>query len=282
MYAPQSSGGFDSEHFDIRSPGGNVVRVHCTGTPTGPDVCLSVASINFGEHDMNRAPSLIRTLTVYNRSAAPALVFFRVPSGAFSIQPKALQVKAASEAQVTVTFQPSFPINYYMRVPVIVKDSLPLVASTPSFLYLSLSPSSLSIVLFLLLPTHLLTFFAMHSTSISWELLTMKYHALLHSISNTSMLISHATLLVLARLRSLYCRDNLSIDVFTYISLLQLSPEELDQYRSPDFQPDSEEAAVLGEPVRGASSCFSFFFISASLLTFFFSQLISSRHRQKV
>ena len=52
-YTPHSAGLFDSDHFQIVSPGGQPVSLHCTGTPLGPSIRLSDCSLNFGEFNMN-------------------------------------------------------------------------------------------------------------------------------------------------------------------------------------------------------------------------------------
>ena len=104
-----------------------------------------------------------RSLTVYNTSSCPAMVYFGNPThSAFKFSPKFVAMRVChfhysffhcscicavfvlthalccgqqrpsqphSEATISVIFRPTNPINYFMRVPLFIQQQLPMVSA---------------------------------------------------------------------------------------------------------------------------------------------------------
>eukprot|EP01065_Artemidia_motanka_P030266 TRINITY_DN36284_c0_g1_i1.p1 TRINITY_DN36284_c0_g1~~TRINITY_DN36284_c0_g1_i1.p1 ORF type:complete len:1770 (+),score=222.22 TRINITY_DN36284_c0_g1_i1:44-5353(+) len=124
-YTPQSSGVTSSDDFRLVTPGGNSIDVGCCGTAVGPDVVLSSSSVHFQEVDVNGPPPPPRVVMLTNRTACPAYfqILQAVPGCAFTVSPVSSAIGPNRSTNVTVTFRPTEPINYFRRLFVVVGGS---------------------------------------------------------------------------------------------------------------------------------------------------------------
>ncbi|KAG8465690.1 hypothetical protein KFE25_002997 [Diacronema lutheri] len=124
-YRPRHSATRSEEHYTVRTPGGNELRLTLIGEAVGPRVELSATSLDFGDVELvqpRRAVS--RVLTISNAADAPTRyqlltdvnACFGVEKGATGV------IGARSSASATLVFRPGFVANFYRRVTVLVEN----------------------------------------------------------------------------------------------------------------------------------------------------------------
>lgn len=117
-YEPVTTESFDLVNFEIKTPGGNKLKVTLQGYGVGPDITLSNRSVNFGDVSIEKRPEPIkRVFTVTNNSDVDAAYDFKLEAnGVFSFEKPFGIIPAKSSRQLNVQFLPKNPINYYKRV----------------------------------------------------------------------------------------------------------------------------------------------------------------------
>ncbi|CAN0346344.1 unnamed protein product [Ectocarpus sp. 6 AP-2014] len=143
-YSPVSAGTFSRDHYEVITVGGNKVSVGIQGRAVGCSVrlekkedpfargCGVPDSVNFRE--VKVGVTTTRVINLYNESSTPCRYCF-VIQGDSSIfhfsHTRGIIPSAGSEhpgeAQVTLTFTPTKPINYYRRVFCLLENQQPLV-----------------------------------------------------------------------------------------------------------------------------------------------------------
>ncbi|EFC43750.1 hypothetical protein NAEGRDRAFT_68477 [Naegleria gruberi] len=120
-YNPTTIDSFDCNNYLISTPGGNSVKLACSGFGVGPELVISPMSINFG--DIPQGKEVKRLLTLENKSNMDAEYNIKVDAeGCFKFDKTTGVVSARQTRQITITFFPEKPINYYRRVFVVVKN----------------------------------------------------------------------------------------------------------------------------------------------------------------
>lgn len=130
VYHPTATGTYTREHYDVSTPGGNVLTIEAVGEAVGPVVELSKASVNFGDVPIELPRRTVgRVLEIFNRSAVP--VPFQLhgvePNGIFAVSPTSGVLPAGLSGFVNLHFSPDEPGNYYKRVHVLFANRAPLV-----------------------------------------------------------------------------------------------------------------------------------------------------------
>ncbi|CAM9831384.1 unnamed protein product, partial [Ectocarpus sp. 12 AP-2014] len=144
-YSPVSAGTFSRDHYEVVTVGGNKVEVGIQGRAVGCSVrlekkedpfargCGVPDSVNFRE--VKVGVTTTRVINLYNESSTPCRYCFVIQQGDSSIfhfsHTRGIIPSAGSEhpgeAQVTLTFTPTKPINYYRRVFCLLENQQPLV-----------------------------------------------------------------------------------------------------------------------------------------------------------
>jgi hypothetical protein len=130
-YSPHCTGMFSSEHFEIVTPGGNVVPITCQGLSVGPEISFSTTSMNFGDvisgHEVKRSfrISNMSTLDAEYQVLAEKDGVFEFSSVAGNI-PCQMYPGKAGYIDLFITFKPTTPCNYWKRVFVLLKNQAPL------------------------------------------------------------------------------------------------------------------------------------------------------------
>lgn len=130
-YTPLSAGTFTCDHFDVRTPGGNTVRLTCKGRAVGPHVSIwkknteanfvTTSSINF--QDVLVGKPTARVITLRNESPVEVLFHFTCqPRGVFHFDCVAGRIPPCLDLNVTVTFTPTSAGNFYRRVFLLVQN----------------------------------------------------------------------------------------------------------------------------------------------------------------
>ncbi|KAG2392302.1 hypothetical protein C9374_012554 [Naegleria lovaniensis] len=120
-YIPSTIDCFDCNNYTISTPGGNTIRLTCSGYGVGPELIISPMSINFG--DVFEGKEVKRLITLENKSNMSAEYNFKVDTeGTFKFERNSGVVPAFQTRQITVTFIPHLPINYYRRIFIVVKN----------------------------------------------------------------------------------------------------------------------------------------------------------------
>ena len=113
-YTPLSAGQFTCDNFDIKTPGGNVVRITCKGRAVGPVVSIwkkNLASnliqgnsINFSDVEVGKLAT--RVLILRNHSATPANFHFMCPSnGVFTLERVSGVIPPLLETGITLSLR---------------------------------------------------------------------------------------------------------------------------------------------------------------------------------
>ncbi|CAM9235398.1 unnamed protein product, partial [Hapterophycus canaliculatus] len=143
-YSPASAGTFSRDHFEIKAVGGNKVMIGIQGRAVGCTVrlekkedpfargCGVPDSVNFRE--VKVGVTTTRVINLYNQSSTPCRFCFAVQgeSSIFRFSHTRGSIPSAGsehpgEAQVTLTFTPTKPTNYYRRVFCLLENQQPLV-----------------------------------------------------------------------------------------------------------------------------------------------------------
>ncbi len=126
-YAPQSTDAQYANEFAIRTVGGNTLKLTCTGTAVGPVVTLSVASLDFGDVDIDNlgSSSLEKFIVLSNSSPTPVRFQFlgTNPGAAFVVSPCTGTVPAKGSQNIRVKFAPTQALNYLRRLFVLVNNT---------------------------------------------------------------------------------------------------------------------------------------------------------------
>lgn len=130
-YHPHCSGMFSSEHFEIVTPGGNVIPMTCQGLSVGPEISFSTNSMNFG--DTVSGTEVKKSFRVSNMSTMPAeYQILAEKDGVFEFSavagtvPSQMYPGKAGYIDLYISFKPKIPCNYWKRVFVLLKDQAPL------------------------------------------------------------------------------------------------------------------------------------------------------------
>lgn len=134
-YTPLSAGEFTCDHFDITTPGGNVVRMTCRGRAVGPTVSIwkkNLASnlvrgnsLNFSDVEVGKLAT--RVVILRNHSDVPASFHFVCPSeGVFAMDRVSGIIPPLLETGITFSFTPTHPANFYRRVFCLIHNQSPL------------------------------------------------------------------------------------------------------------------------------------------------------------
>jgi hypothetical protein len=135
-FVPVTHGVFSCERFVVKTPGGNTVELCCTGLAAGPLVNLGktilagvknlgrMDVINFGDVEIGN--SVTRGICLRNTDNVPATFQFIVENnGVFAFDHPQGVVQAGLEVNLTITFRPREPANYYRRIFCIFHNQAP-------------------------------------------------------------------------------------------------------------------------------------------------------------
>lgn len=115
VYRPLATGSFDSEIFEISTPGGNKLKLSVMGNGVGPQLSIDTKSVNFGFVQMGDERKML--INIHNHSNIEADWAFAVnPNGIFRFEQSNGTLRAKSDASVGVIFRPTAPINFYRRI----------------------------------------------------------------------------------------------------------------------------------------------------------------------
>eukprot|EP00668_Euglena_longa_P002354 GGOE01002719.1.p1 GENE.GGOE01002719.1~~GGOE01002719.1.p1 ORF type:complete len:1874 (-),score=555.85 GGOE01002719.1:418-6039(-) len=119
-YQPVTTGTFSCDSYRIETLGGNAVSVRCSGQATGPELTISIRSLDFGDHPVGAVVEKAFRLT--NHSWLPAqFQWLGVhPGCGFEFSPAYGSISACDKLHkgtqtCVVRFRPSEPMNYYRR-----------------------------------------------------------------------------------------------------------------------------------------------------------------------
>jgi len=118
-FKPKHSGTRTEEHYTISTPGGNQLQLTLVGEAVGPRVLLDSQSLDFGDVELCLPRSAVRrVLVLTNTSDAPVRYSALCDlNGGFSFDVGASGVIGArTTANVTFSFGPAVPGNFYRRV----------------------------------------------------------------------------------------------------------------------------------------------------------------------
>ncbi|CAM9105839.1 unnamed protein product, partial [Scytosiphon promiscuus] len=143
-FSPASAGTFSRDHYEIRTVGGNKVTVGIQGRAVGCPVrlekkedpfargCGVPDSVNFRE--VKVGVTTTRVINLYNQASTPCRFCFIVQGerSIFRFSRTRGSIPSAGsehpgEAQVTLTFTPTKPTNYYRRMFCLLENQQPLV-----------------------------------------------------------------------------------------------------------------------------------------------------------
>ena len=116
MYAPKVTGTFTSDHYEVRTPGGNTVPLEVVGEAIGPEITLSKDIVNFGDVPIELpARKSSRVLEIVNHSEVPVpyQLYGAETNGLFNLTPAAGVLTPRQPAYVSFEFSPTSPGNYY-------------------------------------------------------------------------------------------------------------------------------------------------------------------------
>jgi len=120
-YNPNTTETFDCNNYMLSTPGGNNIKITCSGYGIGPEVVISPMSINFG--DVPAEKEIKRLITLENRSNIEAEYNIKADAeGIFRFDKTEGVVPPLQTRQITVYFFPKTPLNYYRRFFIIVKN----------------------------------------------------------------------------------------------------------------------------------------------------------------
>lgn len=131
-YTAISSDTFSASNFTIKTAGGNVLHMRCTGRSIGPTVRLSQTSINFGDlllgptrvDGTREPPTYSRSFQIINSSDIPVeFTFVASPDGMFGFNITSSTILPRSYENIIVSFTPRYhAYNFYKRVTCLIKN----------------------------------------------------------------------------------------------------------------------------------------------------------------
>lgn len=131
-YTPLSAGTFTCDHFDIVTPGSNVVRITCKGRAIGPTLSVwkknaesnfvPTRSINFQDVEVGKHPAT-RVISLRNESPLEILYQFDAQErGVFRFDCVNGRIPPFLDRNVTITFSPTQAGNFYRRYFLLIQN----------------------------------------------------------------------------------------------------------------------------------------------------------------
>eukprot|EP00755_Sulcionema_specki_P030874 Sspe_Gene.18719::Locus_6766_Transcript_1_1_Confidence_1.000_Length_5890::g.18719::m.18719 len=126
VYKPVSCGLHSMIDFAVTTVSGNTVPLVCSGLGTGPELSLSIG--HSGVHFGDVATGEVKEKVVMLTNSSPHPVAFQLmltdPGCAFRCHPFRGEIGPRKTRNITITFAPREPVNYYRRVHVLAAGSI--------------------------------------------------------------------------------------------------------------------------------------------------------------
>ena len=129
LYAPKVTGTFTSDHYEVRTPGGNTVPIECCGEAIGPTISISKPVVNFNDVEIVLPrKSSSRVLQILNSSDSPVpfQLYGAETNGLFQLSPASGVLLPRQPTYINFTFSPEEPGNYYKRLYVLLLNASPI------------------------------------------------------------------------------------------------------------------------------------------------------------